>query len=570
MKRRSLVAAGIFYFFFTILIARLYYLQIIKHEDFLNKVKKTHKITLKLESKRGIIYDRFRRELVLNTPCISIYARPKRIEEKDKVATHLASILKKDPAWIEEKLKSPRPFVWLVRKAEYGLMKDINSLQDKGIGWVEENKRFYPEGALASHILGFTGVDNRGLEGMELKYDSILRGEEGYWVTTRDARGELIPTLGEKFLPPKNGLSLVLTLDKIIQYIVEKEVEKGYRETEAVGVTAIVMDPSTGGILAMANRPTFDPNNFQNYPTSTFKNRAISEIYEPGSTFKIITAAAALEEKVFSPEDKIFCENGTFRLAGHTIHDVHPYGLLTFAETVQFSSNIGLTKVGIKLGEKKLYRYISSFGFGRKTGIDLPGEEAGILRPLSQWSKISLGAIPYGQEIGVTPLQLICAISAVANGGLLMKPYLVKEIINEKGRVIRRIKPQPVRQVISPNTAQILARIMERVVERGTGLNAAIKGYKIAGKTGTAQKFIRGEGYSPTKFVASFVGFAPADNPRVAVLVVVDEPQGSHYGGTVAAPIFRRIVRQTFEYLEIKPQKGIRLASLEEEGNGSY
>ncbi|MCK4401593.1 hypothetical protein KAW08_04755, partial [bacterium] len=342
-----------------------------------------------------------------------------------------------------------------------------------------------------------------------------------------------------------DGTNIVLTIDEIIQHILERELDRLVEKFSPKSVTGIVMNPNTGEILAMANRPTYDPNNAGSFTHDCRRNRAVTDAYEPGSTFKIITAAAALNNKVFEPEDVIFAENGSYRFMRHTIHDHDPYGKITFRQALEVSSNIAFAKIGIKIGSKELYKYIRLFGFGAKTGIKLPGEAKGLLRSLSRWSKLSVGVIPFGQEISVTPLQLITAISAVANGGNLMAPMIVKGF-----------KPRVVRRVVSFKTSKVLSEILTGVVETGTGINAQIEGYTIAGKTGTAQKYIPGEGYSSKKYVASFIGFLPVPNPQVAILIMVNEPQEAYYGSIVAAPAFKNVAQDVLRYLNIFPDKG--------------
>lgn len=532
------------------LLQRLYQIQLVEGETLREKAEKQHQISFRLSPHRGIIYDRKGKELAVNITVDSIYAHPAKVRSVEEAVGKLVPFVGISPAILQERLKSDKTFVWLARKVEKGRGARVKQLNLYGLNYVEEVKRFYPKGKLAANLLGFVGMDGEGLEGLELYYDRYLRGAPGWGRAEKDARGREILPFRDEYSAPLHGLHLVLTIDEVIQHIAERELERTFRESKAKGAIIVIMEPGTGGILALANRPTFDPNSFQDYRPAWRRNRAVTDGFEPGSTFKVITAAAALEEGLFQLEDKIFCEQGSYRLAGHTIRDVHPQGWLTFKEVLEESSNIGLVKIGLALGKEKLYSYISSFGFGTRIGIDLPGEGEGLVRPPRSWSKLSLGAIPYGQEIMVTAIQLISAVSAVANGGILMQPRIVDSILSKEGKMVRRFAPRPLRRVISPDTAEKLTEILIGVVEKGTGKAARLKGYRVAGKTGTAQKAGVG-GYAPDKFIASFVGYLPAEDPQIAILVVVDEPQGTYYGGRVAAPVFRRVAEQVMAYLEV-------------------
>ena len=535
---------------FAYLIQRLYQVQLVEGKTLREKAEKQHRISFRLSPHRGIIYDRNRKELAVNLRVSSIYARPARVKSVEETVEKLSPLLGISSAVLREKLMSNKKFVWLDRKMEKDLGAKVKQFKLPGIGCVEEMKRFYPKENLAAHLLGFAGMDGRGLEGLELYYNRYLRGAPGWGRAEKDARGREILPFRNEYNTPLDGLNLVLTVDEVIQHIAERELEEAFRESKAKGAILVMMDPVTGRVLALANRPTFNPNSFQDYPPDWRRDRAVTDGFEPGSTFKVITAAAALEEGLFKLGDKIFCEQGSYRFAGHTIRDVHPQGWLTFKEVLEESSNIGAVKIGSALGKEKLYKYISSFGFGARTGIDLPGEVRGLVRPPRSWSRLSMGSIPYGQEIMVTAIQLTSAISTVANGGVLMRPRVVDSILNKDGEAVKSFAPSPVRRVISPATAEKLTEILVGVVENGTGKAARIKGYRVAGKTGTAQKAMVG-GYSPDKFVASFIGYLPAEDPRIAMLVVIDEPRGTHYGGTVAAPVFRRVAEQVMAYLEM-------------------
>jgi cell division protein FtsI/penicillin-binding protein 2 len=540
------------------LIGRLWYIQVLKTEEFRIKATKQHERTIKLEAKRGRIYDCQGRELALSMEVDSIFAAPKEIRKKEDLAEKISSILQLKFRGVNKKLHKKRSFVWLKRKVDPKEADSLRKLNLAGIYFLKETKRFYPKREIASHILGFVGIDNQGLEGIERFYDQEIKGIPGWGVIEKDALGRQIFSRNKKegFSSPSDGHSLVLTIDEVIQYYAERELEGAFQDYQAKSGTVIIMVPQTGEILALANRPTYDPNKFQESRPSFWRNRAVTDIFEPGSTFKIVTAASALEEGLVGENDLFYCEDGAWRVGRHIIHDVHKHTWLSFSRVIEESSNIGVVKVGFKIGPKRLYKYIRAFGFGARTGISLPGEARGLVRSPKRWTEASLRAIPYGQEVAVTSLQLISAFSVLANQGVLMKPQIVKCIKNSEGEIIREFKPTPVRRVISISTAKKLTSILRRAVERGTGREAKIPGYKIAGKTGTAQKVDRKQRkYSQDKFVSSFVGYFPAEAPRIVMLILIDEPQKIHYGSLVAAPIFKRIAQEIIRYLEILPEE---------------
>ncbi|MEK6691916.1 MAG: penicillin-binding protein 2, partial [Nitrospirota bacterium] len=397
------------------------------------------------------------------------------------------------------------------------------------------------------------GMDNKGLEGVELAYEGDMKGEEGWLVLGRDALGRDIFPSNNNYKSPSSGRDLYLTIDEVIQYITEKELVNGVERWRAKSAIAIVMNPRTGEILAMGVRPEFNPNIIGNYKPYDWRNRAITDLYEPGSTFKVISAAAALEEGVARVGDLFDCSRGEIEVGGKVMRDAHRHGVLSFTEVIQKSSNIGAIQIGMKLGKERFYKYIKAFGFGEKTGIDLPGESPGKVRVPKEWSGTSIGAVSIGQEIAVSPLQILAAFSAIANDGNLMKPYIVSEVRDNEGRVIKSFTPQVVRKVISENTSKRLTEILKTVVEEGgTATKAAIQGNLVAGKTGTAQKTDPETGsYSNERYVSSFVGYLPAEDPKISIIVVVDEPKGAIYGGSVAAPIFKEIAEQVLTYLKI-------------------
>ncbi len=531
-------------------------LQLIQGKRFARLADRQHLDARSIEPVRGTIYDRRLRPLAVNVAAYSLYANPLRMSESVKLDAErrLADILSVPAGLIRKRLHRKKYFVWLARKLP-GRVKDaVEALRIPGLAFVKESKRRYPDQHLAAHVIGFAGVDNVGLEGLERRYDAVLRGRPGTSLRLRDARNRGL-LIEKKSIPPQDGRDLILTIDETIQYISERALQEAFEKHNAKAATIIVLDPRTGEVLALANRPTYNLSAFERSRVADRTNRAVAFVYEPGSVFKIVAAAAALEEGLFTEGDRIFCENGAYRVGPHILHDHRPHGSLSFAEVIEQSSNIGVTKIAQKLGPERFYRYARRFRFGMKTGIDLAGEVAGTLKPPSRWSKTSIGAIPIGQEVTVTPIQLAAAIAAVANGGVYMRPYVVKAVRDKDGTVVRRFDPREVGRVIRPETARRLTAILTGVVERGTGRRAAIAGVPVAGKTGTAQKIVEGT-YSHSRFYASFIGFAPADDPRVAAVVVFDEPHPSHYGGTVAAPVFREVVADTLHYLASREKEG--------------
>ncbi len=542
----SIIACLIFF------AVKLVLIQVFRYSHLAGLAERQHNRFIEIEPVRGNIYDRNMRPLAFNIPAYSLFANPKIMSNDDKLKAIdvLSDLLKIDKATLKARLSRHKYFVWIKRRLTEDKADRIRRLHINGLGFRKESQRYYPDHGLASHVIGFTGVDNRGLEGVELYYDKELKGRPGKARVVRDARQREL-MLDDYLSPPRDGFDLILTIDETIQYIVEHALDKSFDKSNARAATVIVADVNTGEILALANRPSYDLDNVSSSSVESRTNRAISYGYEPGSVFKIITLSAALEEGKFFEDDKIFCENGAYRVANHILHDHKPHGLLTFREVFAFSSNIGVTKIAQRLGVDIIYKYCKRFRIGEKTGIDLKGEENGILRPPDRWSKVSISAIPIGQEVMVTPIQLLCMISTIANKGVYMRPFVVKYIKDHTGHIIKKFSTKRVDRVISRSTAKRVADILVDVVEKGTGKKARIKGIKVAGKTGTAQKVVNGK-YSHTKFCATFVGFAPADNPRIAAIVVFDEPHPAHFGGTVAAPVFKEIVENTLRYLSVK------------------
>jgi len=550
---RIRIIGGLFAAFFLLTSARAFYLQIIKKEDWIRLAERQHQKVVPLTPARGTIYDCTGASLAVSIEVDSCFAEPAVIEDANSAASQLAPLLGIPRETLTKKLSGKRSFAWVQRHITPELARKIKELNIDGIGFVKETRRFYPNSEVAAHVIGFTGLDPQGLEGVELKYNSQILGNTGYMVTERDALGRDIELMGTVIKKASKGYNIYLTLDKNIQYIAEKELSKAVTESRAAGGIALVMEPRSGKILAMASYPTFNPNAFQRYSHGWLRNRAIADSFEPGSTMKAFLIAAALEEKIVGPGDRFNCENGSYAVGGRVIHDTHKYGSITVSEILKFSSNIGAAKIGGRLGPERLFRHLRDFGFGERTEIDLPGEVVGFLRDRGNWYGIDLATISFGQGVSVSSLQLAAAVSAIANGGMLMKPYVVDRICDDSGRVVQQFSPQIRRRVISSQTSQQMAKMMEGVTtEGGTGMNAAVDGYRVAGKTGTAQKVDpQTRCYSASKRTASFLGFVPAEDPKLTILVIVDEPKTSTYGGVVAAPVFREIALQSLCYLKV-------------------
>jgi len=562
LKRASGVRKRIIFVFFGAILVffllefRLVWLQLVRGTWYQQQALANRIRRITVEPERGIIYDRCGRELAISIKADAVYAIPAEVKKSGKarfIAQKLASILDLDEEEVYRRITLDQQSVWIKFKLQPEQSQKLRELRLPGIGIIPKPQRFYPKKDLAAHVLGIAGDYNQGLEGVELFYDKELSGIPGRLLIECDAAGREIPEATHKYIPPEQGLSVVLTIDQTIQHITERELEKVVQQWHPKSATIIVMDPNTGEILALANRPAFDPNNYKDYPDSVRRNIAVCNSYEPGSTFKVVTLAAALEEGVVK-ENEHFYDPGYIKVADRVMHcwNQKGHGDQTLAEVVQNSCNPGFITLGLRLGVDRFYKYLRAFGFGRPLGIDLPGEASGIIMPEEKVTQVDLACMSIGQANAVTPIQLISAIAVVANGGKLMKPYLVKELRNREGKVVKRFKPQVIRQVISAETARKVSQLLEGVVSYGTGRNAYIEGYAVAGKTGTAQKALPGGGYSATEHVASFVGFGPTDDPRLAVLVIVDSPQGyPYYGGTVAAPVFREVMRDALRYLGV-------------------
>ena len=534
-------------------------IQVIEHDKYVKLAKAQQSKKVTLSARRGLILDRNGRKLAESLRVGSVYANPSAIKDVSVVASHLSKVLHLDPSKVSAKLEKDKKFVWIKRRVSDEELKEILKLSLQGVYIEHEYQRFYQNGPLGSHVIGFTDIDENCLEGIELSCNQTLLGEPGYKRMYRDAQQSNILTADTEMRRPRHGNNVMLTIDANIQRFAEEELENLGKTWSPVSATAIVMDTSTGEILAMANLPAYDPNNVSKYPASARKNLAVTDYYEPGSIIKPIVLAGIFENKLARPTDVINCENGRYVMGKRILHDSHRYDTLTVAEIVTHSSNIGMAKLGMRMGIEKMYRHLEQFNFGNKSGIELSGEQAGIFRPLKSWSKqFSLVSVSIGHEIAATPLQFVTIFSSIANGGLLLKPVIIKSITGNDGKIKEEYNaPQVVRRVMSEEVARdLLNPILVDAVRNGTGKRAFLAEYEVAGKTGTSQKVNKSDGrYSRNKYIASFVAYAPAENPRICVLIMVDEPKGAYYGGTVAAPSVREIIKKTLQYLEVEPLK---------------
>jgi cell division protein FtsI (penicillin-binding protein 3) len=549
---RIYLLAGFLLFWFLAICARLVWLQVINYGDYTQRAAKQQQRSIEVSPVRGNIYDRRGNDLAMTVSVDSVFAVPSEVPDIHSTAQVLARVLKADTAEIESHMRGSRAFAWIARKIDNATSARVRALNLKGIYFQKESKRFYPKGELAAQVLGYVGLDDAGLGGVEREFESQLTGKPGKMLITMDNKRRW---LGRVEKNPDPGENVVLTLDEKIQYIAERELARAIADTHAEAGTVIVQNPHTGEILALANWPTFNPNIFNKVNPQALKNRAVSDIYEPGSTFKLVTVAAALEEKITNPDEVVDCQMGSIVVNGLRIHDHHPYAGLTVSQILEHSSDVGAIKIALRLGEERFDRYIRAFGFGSQTHIELPGETRGITKPVSRWSKVSIGAISMGQEIGVSPVQLASMVSTIANDGLAVAPRIIA------GTTAPRSTPQLIafhpaigRRVVSSLTAAQMRHILEGVVLRGTGKKAILDGYTSAGKTGTAQKIDASGRYSHTKHIASFGGFAPVNNPAVTVLIVLDSPEGGYPrdgGGETAAPVFSRIAQQVLAYMNV-------------------
>jgi cell division protein FtsI (penicillin-binding protein 3) len=549
---RLMIVAGVALLWMTAVFGRLGYLQLVRHSAYLTRAQHQQQRTIEITPKRGAIYDRNMHPLAMSVPVQSAFAVPAELGDNKAMAARLLSRELGIPRDVlEARFADGGSFVWVLRKLPPDKAEAVRQLNLKGIYLQEENQRFYPKRELASHVLGFVDVDEKGLIGLERELDGAIRGKSEKIVVMADARQRWFDGGAAQ---KDQGASVVLTIDEKIQYIAERELQAAIDKSHALAGTVIVQDPNSGAILALANYPKFNPNSPNDAKSESRVNRAVSAIYEPGSTFKLITLAAAFDQNLTRPEEVFNCENGKVYVAGHRIRDHKPFGMLSVADILAQSSDVGAIKIALRLGAPKFYEYIRAFGFGQQTGIELPSESRGILRKLDNWTPVSIGSISMGQEVGVTPMQLVTAVSSIANGGTLYKPHIVAEL--KRGEqalpMSGALAPGEPKEVIRPETAATLRKLMEGVVLNGTGKLARLDGWTAAGKTGTAQKIDATTGrYSPTQLIASFSGFAPINNPAVTILVSLDSPVGLHEGGQVAAPVFKRIAEQVLPYLDV-------------------
>ena len=550
LKFRIIMIFMFFLILFVALVSRAFQLQVLSGQKLKRLANKQHTTVLQLQAERGIIYDRNGEKLAISIMADSVCADPSKIIDPAKTSRQIADILGLAREDVFKKLSAPKSFCWLARRISPEQSASVQNADIEGIFLVKEPKRFYPNGELAAHLLGFVGLDAHGLEGLEKKFDASLKGKPEKLAWARDAKGKkLLLRVAKNETLQDDTENLVLTIDNRIQYLVETNLKEAVLDKGAKGGLAIVMDPKTGEILALANQMGFNPNNVADLKPERWRNHAIADYYDPGSTFKPFLVAAAMEEKIIRESDRFFCENGNYKVANRVIHEAQRkrHGTLTVREILKYSSNIGSAKIAQKMGKEKFHHYIQDFGFGARTGIDLPSESPGLVRPVKNWVSVDTAMIAFGQGVSVTAIQLITAFSAIANNGVLMKPYIVRGIADQNNNLIKLYTPTVVRKVISPGTAKRLTAMLTDVVgaEDGTGKNAKMDNVAVAGKTGTSQKFDAARGvYSSEKVRTSFIGFFPADNPQVAILVILDEPQKDKWGGVASAPVFKKIGEQ--------------------------
>lgn len=539
-----------------VVVARLVHIQLVRHDHYVTRAQRQQERTLALNPVRGSILDVRGRVLAESVAAESIYADPQAIVDARAAAKAIAKIrgVGLTAREIEAKLRGNGSFAWISRQLPLEVTAEVRKLGLPGIYFLEAHRRTYPRQTLAASVVGYVGLDGDGLAGIEHTFDEQVRGTPGKVTLLKDARKGIYQVGGDGANRPRDGHHVVLTIDSVIQFIAERALEKSIARYRATGGSVLVMDPNDGSILAMASMPTFDPNRFRDFPAVAWRNRNVQDLYEPGSTFKIVTAAAGLEERLVTPSQVIDTGDGTVTIANVTIseHDNKRYGLMSFEDVIVNSSNVGTVRVALALGSRRLDQWVRRFGFGQRVGIPLPGETSGLLRKHDKWTPVSPASISIGQEIGVTPLQILRAVSAVATGGMMVEPRIVSKVVDEDGRTVYEPPRAAPKRVMTEKTAAVLNEILKAVVTRGTGSNAALAEHVVAGKTGTAQKAGRG-GYMAGRYVGSFVGYVPADQPRLAILVVLDEPRPEHYGGTVAAPVFREVAESTLRYLGVAP-----------------
>jgi cell division protein FtsI/penicillin-binding protein 2 len=546
-RNRIIIVAALAAMWTGAVFGRLAYLQLFRYSEYYSRAQHQQRLIVDVGASRAEIFDRNMHPLAMSVPVDSAFAVPSEIADPDMVARLIGKVLDLPADDIATRIASSRSFAWIARKLPPEKVNRIAAMNLRGIYFQREGGRFYPKRELAAHVLGYVDIDEKGLGGIEYSLDDSIRSKPGKMLILADAHRRWYDSTDKA---PDTGTSVVLTLDEKIQYIAEKELAQAIQNTHAKSGTVIVENPYSGELLAVANWPTFNPNGAKDSPPESRVDRAASSLYEPGSVFKVVTLSAAIDQGVTNPDEVVDCQNGAIYIAGHRIRDHKAYGLLTVSQILQYSSDVGAIKVGLRLGAPKFYDYIRAFGFGQSTGVDLPGESRGMLRHIENWTPVSVGSISMGQEIGVTPLQMITALSAMANGGLIVRPHIVREQ-RHGNQVTEPQEPEP-RRVIRETTAASMRKMLEGVVLGGTGKKAKLEGYTSAGKTGTAQKYDPDTGrYSKHDLIASFVGFAPINTPAVTILVQLDSPAGAHEGGQVAAPVFKQIAQQVLAYLEV-------------------
>jgi cell division protein FtsI/penicillin-binding protein 2 len=549
-NHRLYILGGFLLLWLCVICLRLVYLQIFRYGDFQQRADHQQQRSINVSAKRGIIYDRQGHELAMSIMVDSAFAVPSEVPDLPNAVFLITRITGEDARLVLADCRAHKTFCWVARKASAETIDRIRTLNLQGVHFQKESKRFYPKRELGAQVLGYVGTDDGGLSGIERAYNDQLKGQPGRMQISVDARKKWFARIEKE---PEPGNSLILTIDEKIQYIAERELEQAIKETKAIAGTVVVENPRTGEILALANRPTFNPNVKKEIRNEALKNRAVSDIYEPGSTFKLVTISGALEERLTRPEEMFDCQMGSIVINGMRIRDSKPHGLLSVSDVLAESSDVGAIKIALRLGEDRFYKYIRAFGFGQQTGIELPGETRGLTKPVNRWSKVSIGAISMGQEIGVSPIQLAAMVSTFANDGVWEAPRIVAMTTPPQGTPQTfAFRPEHERRVISAMTAAQMRQMMRQVVLHGTGRKAVLEGYSSAGKTGTAQKVDPATGtYSRTKYVGSFAGFSPINNPAVTVAVILDSAVGLHQGGQVAAPVFQRITQQVLEYLHV-------------------
>jgi cell division protein FtsI/penicillin-binding protein 2 len=547
-----------------IVLARLYYLQVVQKDYYVNRANRQRQSVVTLDPERGPILDRKSRQLAVSIAMDSVYGIPEEMKDLKKTIDTVSTLVPVDKKEILSHGQN-KSFVWIARKISSESAEQVRKLKLPGVFFTQESKRFYPNKDLASHVLGFVGIDNKGLSGVEYQYEHIVSGVPGKLLALRDAKRRLlIPGGGNSILAPTAGRTLQLSIDSGIQHIAERELEAAIAEQNASGGSVIIMNPFSGEILALVNEPSFNPNAYSKYEPVLWKNRAIQDYYEPGSTFKPVIVSAALDQGLVTAEDKFDCQWGSIMLAGHVMEDHKPFGVLSVRQIIEKSSNVGMIKIGLKVGPQNIVRYTDMFGFGARTGIDLPGEGTGVVHPPKKWSAISIGAVSIGQELGVTPIQVLRMMSAFANGGFLVSPHCMTKVSDSSGQLRPTVFPEPQELPLKHTTIETVREFLEAVVATGSGTAAQIPGYRVAGKTGTAQKIGRSGSYADGGYIASFVGYAPAEKPAFSMICILYEPKKLFYGGKVAAPLFGKIGQQVLKYMDIPPSQVLERPMLQQ------